>query len=216
MENFEYLKTLFESKKINSSLLDKSLEDGRLSSAISEDIIINDLINNFKNSDIYIEKAPPRYWYDFSIKYNNKFYPVNLKITEGKTADNISSKFGMFYALTGLQYNEIKNEGNLNQWEPFNKALKKFYCDNDKDYYFLVIFKEDAKILFSSLKRIDILTPNGNNLPFQCNWGKNIIPTTRSKDEQQKYILQTFINSFKRKVSGLDILMQWEQEGIKW
>jgi len=213
MENFEYLKTTLESEAITDLLLDNSMEDGRLSSAISENTVIDYLADSLSNTDIYIEKAPrPRYWYDFCIKYHGNFYPVNLKITEGRTADNISSKFGMFYALTGLQYDEIKDEGNLNHWEDFNKALKKFYCDNDKDYYFLIVFKNTNKILFTSLKRIDTLVPNGNNLPFQCNWGKNISFTTRSREEQCAYILQTFTESFKRKVSGLDILLEWEQE----
>mgnify|MGYP001039151174 CR=1 FL=1 len=141
-----------------------------------------------------------------SITTGDTFYPINIKITSGITADNISSKKGMYYALTGIRPEEEKG---LDKWETFIQKLTTNYTQSDADYYFIVCFKNTGKLMLTSLKRINSLTPNGNNLPFQCNWGQNKNVTNRSDKEQMKYIINTFINSYLKRTPALELLIQW-------
>ena len=78
--------------------------------------------------------------------------------------------------------NEILNIYNKKSYENskmsdilFNKIKNKEYNKNNKkDYYFIVINKNNSKdIIVNSLKGLTILSPNINNLPFQICWNKN-------------------------------------------
>lgn len=205
---FNELKELFENLHYDpKNLSHSSTGDGRLDSAESEEGIIQFLINNFTSPDFRFEETPPRFWCDIKLYYKEQYFPINIKITTGKSADNISSKEGVFYALTGIEPTEIKG---LNRWDGYIKSLQQHVnYENNVDYYFLVYFKNEGKFLFTSLKRIETLTPNGSNLPFQCHWGKNKTPTERSLIEQQKYILEVFTQSYIRKANGLEALLTW-------
>ena len=59
----------------------------------------------------------------------------------------------------------------------FNKIKNKEYNKNNKkDYYFIVINKNNSKdIIVNSLKGLTILSPNINNLPFQICWNTKIL-----------------------------------------
>lgn len=60
------------------------------------------------------------------------------------------------------------------QWDNYLKLLKENLKDTEKDYYFLIINKQDTNDIFiNSLKNIFTLQPNGNNLPFQIKWCDN-------------------------------------------
>ena len=211
MSNFDYLKQEIESSFLSKSVLhNSSTGDGRLESAESEVDIANHIKLLFAdNSEVEVMEAPrPRHWYDILIKYKGETYPINIKITSGTSADNVSSKLGLFYTLTGLWPENVSV--NLNNWEPYNKALTSNFKDSDADYYFIVYFKNEEVFLFTSLKRIQTLSPNGNNLPFQCNWSKNWDPTDRTADAQREYLMNTFIQSYIQKARGLDILLDWK------
>lgn len=133
--------------------------DGRVNSILNEEEIL-DIIS--KKFDINIPES--RNWADFYINDT----PINIKITTIRTADNASSKKGVYYALTGKIYNG--NGG----WDNYLKELSKNIKNTDDDYYFLVINKEDGNdVFFNSLKGLQIITPNGNNLPFQIQWNRN-------------------------------------------
>ena len=205
---FNELKELFENLNYDPSNLSRSSTgDGRLDSAESENGIIQFLIDSFNSPDFRFETTPARFWCDIKLHYKGQCFPINIKITTGKSADNVSSKEGMFYALTGIDPTTVKG---LNTWEGYIKSLKQYInYENNVDYYFLVYFKEEGKFLFTSLKRIETLNPNGSNLPFQCHWGKNKNPTTRTAIEQHKYILEIFTQSYIRKANGLEALLAW-------
>lgn len=213
-ERFNLLKNTIEKASFsNQDLIQSFNGDGRLTSAISESLIIDFLRDLFikNNISITIEVAPIRHWYDFLIKFEDgESIPVNLKITTGNQADNISSRKGMFYALTGISPDKIRG---LERHVSFNEQLLKNYNPyNHKDYFFVIYFKDTETFLFTSLKRIETLTPNGSNLPFQCKWKNNLIYTQRDEKEQSEYILNTFIDSFIKKASGLNILLKWRDE----
>lgn len=208
--SFEKIKEIIEDSFMpNINLIHSTTGDGRLDSAESEAVVINHLKELFSDSSIKIEQAPPRHWYDIAFKTNNKTLYANVKITSGKEADNVSSKLGLFYALTGILPTDVKDV-RLDHWIPYNKKLRENLNYNcDADYYFIIYFKETENFLVTSLKRIQTLTPNGNNLPFQCKWSDNDVFSTRSLEEQTKYIMDIYYDSWIKKVGGFEPLIGW-------
>ncbi|TLD85055.1 restriction endonuclease [Helicobacter sp. MIT 11-5569] len=187
-----YLENIVDFLQNNPITLTNESDDGRLNSATNEEIILKKLIENFKE----IKVPSIREWYDFRIVDKDEIF-INIKISDlsNSVADNCSSKLGMGYALSGIKNMPLS-------WDKFHKML----ADELKigyDYYFLVINKNDTKDCFyTSLKRIQTLVPNGNNLPFQCDWSKNREFSDRSEIEATRYILKTYIESWDKKVKG--------------
>lgn len=203
---YDTLKQILQDNPLTEELI-HGTGDGRLDSALSEGVVINHLKSILPDTNII--EAPARHWYDVAIQEDGKFFPINIKITSGASADNVSSKKGMYYALTGIRPEEEKG---LDKWETFIQKLTNNYCVSDADYYFIICFKDTGELLFTSLKHLEALVPNGNNLPFQCNWGQNKRPTIRSHEEQLHYIMDTFISSYIKRSPGLDLLVQWRSE----
>jgi len=72
--------------------------------------------------------------------------------------------------------------------------------ENDKDYYFLVINKNDTSDIFvNGLKTLRILQPNGSNLPFQCEWDINKKPKERTYDEAKAFIIKNLFLSIRQR-----------------
>lgn len=184
--------------------------DERLSSAVNEGNVKRLVRKIAKENAFFREKglriSDPneknnRAWYDFAIEGNGIFIPVNIKITSGKCPDNLSCKLGIFYALTGKRP-ESAGVSNGIGWEDFAKALAKGLKekgkDNVKDYYFLVVSKNDNKdVFFSSLKTLQTLTPNASNLPFQCKWKENRKRKERGEEEARAFVLGAFKKSLE-------------------
>lgn len=211
---FNFLKEEIENSYMsNKNMKFSATGDGRLDSAESESVVIAHLQNLFADSDVKVHPAPKeRHWYDVLIEYNDKIYPINIKMTTGERADNVSSKIGLFYALTG-RWPEL--ETGLTKWEKYNTLLTQYFNpETDADYYFIVYFKEDETFLFTSLKRLNTLVANGSNLPFQCKWSDNCEATVRSKEEQAFYLINTYFDSWVKKSCGFEPLMRWK-EGLK-
>jgi hypothetical protein len=163
--------------------LSSQRDDGRINSALNEDDILK-LIEKKFNIDIPVSRD----WADFYIDT----MPVNIKITTTNTADNASSKKGVYFALTGQIYS-----GN-EQWENYLKQLQQNIKDTNKDYYFLIINKDNTNDIFiNSLKQVSTLQANGNNLPFQIKWCDNKTMITKSFDEAKKLLLETLGKSIK-------------------
>lgn len=101
----------------------------------------------------------------------------------------------MGYALSGVKNMPLA-------WDKFHEMLAN-ELKIGYDYYFLVINKNDTKDYFyTSLKRIKTLVPNGNNLPFQCNWAENRAFSNRSEIEAMRYILDIYLQSWDKTVKG--------------
>lgn len=177
------LKDIVEYLKSNEIILSKSSSDGRINSIKNEDEILKIIEKKFS-----IEIPQAREWADFFISD----IPVNIKITTTKTADNASSKKGLFYALTGNIYT------GGNDWETYLKTLKENIKQTPNDYYFLIINKEKHKDIFlNSLKSIRTFQPNGNNLPFQIKWCENREPQQRNFEESKQLLLRVLGKSIK-------------------
>ncbi|PDW32522.1 restriction endonuclease [Helicobacter pylori] len=182
------LNEIAEFLKTNPYNLSQPLQDGRLNSSINEEEILNIIKDYFP---IQLPKA--REWWDFSFKKNDIFYPVNIKTTTTKTADNLNCKLGIYYALCGL----VPEFNNEIAWEKYFQKLHKDLGKNtNRDYYFLIINKNDPKDVFiNSLKGIQTLQPN--NLPFQCKWDNNRKIVQRNFDESKNFILSALAKSVK-------------------
>lgn len=170
--------------------LSSPLKDGRLNSSFNEDEIIRILKTPFQ-----INEPQSRQWFDFSFEENGEFYPVNIKVTTTDTADNLNCKLGIYYALTGL----MPDFSNGVDWLTYFERLKENIGKNEsKDYYFLIVNKNNPKDIFiNTLKSIKTLQANGNNLPFQCKWNDNRLMQQRSFEESKQFILSKFGESIK-------------------
>ncbi|MCQ2762239.1 restriction endonuclease [Helicobacter pylori] len=182
------LNGIAEFLKTNPYHLSQPLQNGRLNSSINEEEILNTIKDYFP-----IQLPRVREWWDFSFEENKIFYPINIKTTTTKTADNLNCKLGIYYALCGL-LPEFNNEI---AWEKYFQKLHKDLGKNtNRDYYFLIINKNDPKDIFiNSLKNIQTLQPN--NLPFQCKWDDNREIVQRSFIESKNFILSTLAESVK-------------------
>ncbi|MGL2844187.1 restriction endonuclease [Helicobacter pylori] len=182
------LNEIAEFLKTNPYNLSQPLQDGRLNSSVNEEEILNTIKDYFP-----IQLPRAREWWGFSFEENKIFYPVNIKTTTTKTADNLNGKLGIYYALCGL-LPEFNNEI---AWEKyFHKLHKDLGTNTNRDYYFLIINKNDPKDIFiNSLKGIQTLQPN--NLPFQCKWDNNRKIVQRSFIESKNFILSALAKSVK-------------------
>lgn len=186
--------------------LSKNSPDGRINSALNEDEIINILSSKF-----IIERPDTRDWYDFSFKQNDNFYPVNIKISTTKTADNLNCKLGIYYALTG----ELPDFNNGVNWETYFATLSKNIKENSKDYYFLIINKDNTKDIFAtSLKCLTNLVANGNNLPFQVKWDDNRTLINRSFNEAKSFILRNLGESLKLRADAYFLFTKYFNEKL--
>ncbi|WP_222845392.1 hypothetical protein [Mycoplasma nasistruthionis] len=205
------LKELVNYLKTQSLYLSKNTDDGRISSIINEYELTKVILNSYSNIKIFKEwnlvidvQPSPRWWFDILIKNpTESFYcPINIKISSFKnsSADNLSSKEGLFFALTGL----VKNKCPIT-WDKYFKLLSTSLKENERDYYFLVINKDDTnEIFFNSLKRLRVIVPNGNNLPFQCKWSDNKTIINRTFKESKDFILKNLAISVLRRAKILD------------
>ncbi|MCQ2638530.1 restriction endonuclease [Helicobacter pylori] len=180
------LNGIAEFLKTNPYHLSQPLQDGHLNSSVNEEEILNIIKDYFP---IQLPKA--REWWDFSFEENDIFYPVNIKTTTTKTADNLNGKLGIYYALCGL----VPEFNNEIAWEKYFQKLHKDLGKNtNRDYYFLIINKNDPKDIFiNSLKGIQTLQPN--NLPFQCKWDNNREIVQRDFDGSKNSILSALAKS---------------------
>ncbi|GAA8694365.1 hypothetical protein HpDR84_13230 [Helicobacter pylori] len=180
------LNEIAEFLKTNPYNLSQPLQDGRLNSSVNEEEILNTIKDYFP---IQLPKA--REWWDFNFEENDIFYPVNIKTTTTKTADNLNGKLGIYYALCGL----VPTFNNEIAWEKyFQKLHKDLGTNTNRDYYFLIINKNDPKDIFiNSLKGIQTLQPN--NLPFQCKWDNNRKIVQRNFTESKNFILSALAKS---------------------
>lgn len=180
--------------------------DGRLNSALNEGEIINYLQNFYEPfyltpKGYRIDPAQARQWYDFVVVNNDEteWYPINIKVTETTSADNLNCKLGVYYALTGLK----PHFGNEVSWEKLFAEMSKNARENDKDYYFLVVNKNIGHEAFiATLKSLQEIQANGNNLPFQCRWNNNKKPILRNYRETKKFLLACFGESVKKRADA--------------
>ena len=184
----DYLNTL----TINVS---ESHEDGRVNSIDDEDTIIDLLVEKFGDN---IETPPPRCWWDVKVFG----YPLNIKSSKfGSAADNFSSKAAILYALTDLPEEEVT----CTSWKSFqNKLQMNSSQEKPRDYYIIVLDKTTKRVYLQSLKSLQKLTSNGNNLPFQIKWKDNTHPIERNYLQSYDFLIQCYKDSVRKKILSHD------------
>ena len=169
-------------------------EDGRVNSIDDEDTIIDLLIKKYGNA---IEKPVAREWWDVKIFG----YPVNIKSSAFKSAaDNFSSKAAILYALTDLPEDKVK----VQRWKTFENLLKTHNKDNNRDYYIIALNKTTGECHLQSLKSLEKITSNGNNLPFQIKWKDNMTPVKRTHRQSYDFLVECYKESVRKKISAHD------------
>lgn len=170
-------------------------EDGRVNSINDEKTITDILVKKYGN-DIQIPKV--RDWWDVKIFG----YPCNIKSSKYESAaDNFSSKAAILYALTDLPEDKVK----VVSWHKFHQALMDHSAeDNYRDYYILSLNKRNNEVHLSSLKTLEKLTPNGNNLPFQIKWRDNTNPVWRTHRQAYEFVVESYKESVRRRISAHD------------
>ncbi len=174
--------------------------DGRTNSVEDENTIITLLKEKYGEENIEVPTA--RNWYDVRIFG----YPVNIKSSTFKGNDNFSAKAAILYSLTNLSEKECM----VNDWQGFQNALKNNSGkENNRDYYCVVLNKNTNEVHLIGLKELQKISVNGNNLPFQINWGKNTNPVKRTYSEAYDLLVGTYKESVRKKVgvhSGYEYL----------
>jgi hypothetical protein len=187
---FYIIKNFLEKSEFN---LTNNNKDGRVNSSSDEDIITDLLEKRFNK---YIKVPKSRNWYDILV-YDNLFgwLPVNIKTTTFKTSDNTGN-----LAICVQAYTSFKLDLNTNyQNGQMSKILIEYLKDKNynkidkKDYYFLVINKDTKEIVVNSIKGLNSITKNVNNLPFQIKWKNN----TEFKYTKIENVIDLFCKCFE-------------------
>ena len=170
-------------------------EDGRVNSIDDEDTVIDLLIEKYGDN---VEKPPARCWWDLKLFG----YPLNFKSSKfGSAADNFSSKAAILYALTNIPEEEVT----CSSWKQFQNKLKENSSQQTpRDYYIIVLNKVTGVVYLQSLKSLNKLTSNGNNLPFQIKWKENVFPVERTYLQSYEFLIECYKESVHKKISSHD------------
>ena len=170
-------------------------EDGRVNSIDDEDTVIDLLIEKYGDN---IDKPPARCWWDIKVFG----YPLNFKSSKfGSAADNFSSKAAILYALTNIPEEEVT----CSSWKQFQKKLQHNSSQQTpRDYYIIVLDKTTNRVYLQSLKSLNKLTSNGNNLPFQIKWKDNVEPVQRNYGQAYDFLIECYKESVRKKIASHD------------
>ena len=195
MSHFESIQEMLNVLNAESGIEASTLhEDGRVNSIKDEDNIISEMKRLFKDR---IKEPKARHWYDVMIDG----IPCQIKASTGGS-DNFSSKKAVVYTLTNMIITEVDRM--KNGFPVFDNIIRQRRDDNNqRDYPIVVLDKNTNTLHLKTLKTLTCLVPNGNNLPFQINWNKELTnePVERTGAEAYNFIIGAYIESVKKKLS---------------
>ena len=189
---------LIEAVEYLSGIVTISLrhEDGRLNSIDDEDMVIELLTEKYGEENIV--KPSIRKWWDLKLFG----YHINIKSSDFSNgeADNLNSKAALMFALTNLSESEI-NRHHFGNWPNWYIAFKNNSgTENNRDYYIIIIDKSTGNVYLQTLKSLQELTPNGNNLPFQINWERNTEIVERTYEEAYEFLVGYLKKSVRKRL----------------
>jgi hypothetical protein len=196
-------------------VLSSSSDDGRVNSSLDEDIILDLMIDRYGD---LIEKMPTRSWCDFKHVPSNE--PINFKSTAMKGPDNACNYLALLHALTDIKFKDSRKPHSTKDKKEFltwmrDNSLQTDY-NNGRDYWFLVINKEDPSIvLFNSIKALEEAKSNPSNPPFQINWAKNKNRISRTFAQSMSFIKKTVFETLEKqyKNSSYDLMLEIKSNG---
>lgn len=195
MSNAITIPAIFDDIKqaLNNFTASSTHSDGRRNSSTDEDVAIDILKEKFN-----IIIPPPRSWFDVAIVDGDETYYCNIKSSTFKGADNFSAKLAMLYCFTDI---DISKFNLYNPWSKFESALVKYKdVEVNRNYYMIVINKNDGSCVIQSLKTLQKLQTNGNNLPFQIKWSDNTTCVLRTHEEARDFVIGAYKSSVKKKI----------------
>lgn len=140
--------------------------DGRLDSAMKETPFLIELkrilLEKHLEWDIVIPKE--RSWCDIIIQA----IPINLKLTEAKTADNCANKRAIFFSITGNSYYPYSSTWN-NFYDKLSETPWKTHRNKLTEYHYLVKNKLTGAVLLKAMFDIHTYVSNPSN-DLQINW----------------------------------------------
>ena len=142
-------------------------DDGRLNSALDEEVVIASLIARFPDN---VVKVKTRNWFDFPFMTRGKTLVFNIKCSTGKT-DNAMNKKALVYSLTPLEPEEIPGSMTYNRMRELIDEHLNDRRNPDKEYYYMYIDKNDKTVLVKSVLDVQNLVSNPCNI-LQINWTK--------------------------------------------
>lgn len=173
----------------------------------------------FADSELFFEVTTNGAWYDFLVRSEDEsiWLPINLKVSSLRGRDNLSSKEGLFYALTGIR----PQGGMIRNWDLFCKNMaahvKRTECS--ADYYYLVVQKASAdmpvgRVFWTSLLQLQRVSPNGSNPPFQCKWRENMDRAGWSRQEAVDNLLDVVGETFVLRAKALESFKEFVAPGF--
>lgn len=174
-------------------LLPQDAVDGRVASALGETEVINALraAGSWKIEAPSEERSDNRAWYDLKIDGHY----CDIKISTLRTNDNTNAKKAIYYFLTGITPDDIPPHNNVF----FRSMADQERADEERDYYYLVLNKEEPRdVFFTSLRGLAQCHPAPNNLPFQVRWEECREIKRRSWQEARDFLLSNWATSIKR------------------
>jgi hypothetical protein len=182
------------------------VSDGRIGSAISEDKITAFLSKDKRVAKKlgkigYVIHIPDiRCWFDFALinEGSDMFVPVNIKISSLKPhiPEATHARYGLLYSLLGIKIAEATKV----QWDKYWDYFRSFKDRrSDKDYYFLIIDKNDpTDVFYTSMKTMRSIHPSSVNLPFQAVWLDNRERDfSRTQDEVYEFLYENMAKSMR-------------------
>jgi 23S rRNA-/tRNA-specific pseudouridylate synthase len=206
------IKLLHKIIKESNIKCSNDMDDGRTNSCIDEGKVIK-ILKTKKELQNRLHIPDKRHWFDIAIKdYKNGWLPINIKTTTMKTADNTGNLAMCVYALTNYDMKIEKTYQNGKMSQILIECFKQKKINNIRyrDYYFLVINKNTQDVIINSMKGLDKLTPNINNLPFQILWNDN----KKYSYKPINQIIKTFIKIIKKPKPSWQELFLKEIRGL--
>jgi hypothetical protein len=209
----DYLQTALEKNIIK--LASSGRGKHRTDSSITEESIGNSLRGFAEGHPLFtqlglsFEMATNGNWYDFLIRSadDSIWLPINLKVSSLEGNDDLSSKDGVFYALTGIR----PTTGMTRNWDLFCQNLAIHVKRNNclADYYYLVVQKTSpgksvGKVFWTSLLRLQRVTPNGCNPPFQCKWKENTERAAWGRQQAVDNLINVLGETFVQRAKAFD------------
>lgn len=195
MSNAITIPTIFDDVKqaLNNFTASHTHSDGRRNSSTDEDVAIDILKEKFN-----IIIPPPRSWFDVAIVDGSETYYCNIKSSTFKGSDNFSAKLAMLYCFTNVDVDKLHL---YSRWGKFDSCLAQYKtADVNRNYYMIVINKNDGSCVIQSLKTLQKLQTNGNNLPFQIKWSDNTTCVLRTHQEARDFVIGAYKTSVKKKI----------------
>lgn len=200
-----YETTISEIINVSKTLqVSRMQSDGRIDSAIKEGPFLHELksqlLSKYPDWDIVI--SPPRAFCDITINS----IPINLKLTDCKTADNSVNKSAIYFSITGNT-----NYPYASNWNDFLRHLQNAKGNNEikmvrhkpTEYHYLVKNKITGDVLLKPIFDIKTYISNPSN-DLQINWKNEFASISYSTDDSEYlYKVQELLQCLQKSVRDM-------------